>query len=216
MKDTMSKIYLESLDKTRQKFFQTLGIFKKVGYLAGGTALALQIYHRRSEDFDIFIERAIDNKLKLAIVKIFGEVSYYIDTSDQISFKTKEGISITFVWYYFQTIRPLVKTNSLFLSSIEDIAADKAKTLGRRVIWRDYVDLFIFLKWKRFTLEKIIVLAKEKFKGEFVETQFLEQLRYFDGLEITPIEFLKEKYTGDEIKSFLQNEVKKYLKRILK
>ena len=37
---------------------------------------------------------------------------------------------------------------------------------------------------KYISLEKIIELAKNKFKGEFVVTQFLEQLRYFDDLKI--------------------------------
>lgn len=50
----MSKIYLEILDKERIKIFQKMGDFKRIGYLAGGTALALQIKHRKSFDFDIF------------------------------------------------------------------------------------------------------------------------------------------------------------------
>lgn len=54
------------------------------------------------------------------------------------------------------------------------------------------------------TLEQIIKLAKKKFKGDFVETQFLEQPPYFADLQKTPIEFIEEKYTDDEIKSFLE------------
>lgn len=215
MNDTMSKIYLGSLDKKRQQVFQMLSAFKKIGYLAGGTALALQINHRRSEDFDIFIDKAVDNKLRLKVKKVFGKVEFYINTSDQISFKTKDGIGVTFVWYYFPTINSLVKTNLLSLASISDIAADKVQTMGRRAIWRDYVDIFILLKKKFFTLEKIIKLARKKFKNEFVESQFLEQLRYFDDLKIVPIEFLEKVYAEEEIKSFLENEVKNYLKKIL-
>lgn len=65
------------------------------------------------------------------------------------------------------------------------------------------------------TLGQIIKLAKKKFKGEFVETQFLEQLPYFADLQKTPIEFIEEKYTDDEIKSFLEKEVEAYIKKIL-
>ena len=33
-------------------------------YLAGGTALSLQIGHRRSVDFDFFLQRRITSKIK--------------------------------------------------------------------------------------------------------------------------------------------------------
>ena len=50
----MSKIFLEILDPERQKVFTRLTAFCDDGYLAGGTALALQLGHRVSIDFDVF------------------------------------------------------------------------------------------------------------------------------------------------------------------
>lgn len=211
----MSKIHLELLDKERQVVFQILSAFKDVGYLAGGTALALQINHRRSEDFDIFINMPLNNRLKLKIEKIFGHVSFSLNTADQINFKTKEGIKITFLWYYFKPISDLVKTSSLPIAAVDDIVADKAQTVGYRAVWRDYVDIFLLLKTKNYSLKKIIDLGKKKFKGEFIETQFLEQLRYFDDLQIVPIDFVNKKYTDVYIKSFLSQSVADYLRKTL-
>ena len=65
-------------------------------YLAGGTALALQIKHRQSVDFDVFINRPVTNSLRLKVKKIFGSVDYSLNTSDQISFTTPDNIKITF------------------------------------------------------------------------------------------------------------------------
>ncbi len=215
MNGIMSKIHLGLLDKKRQEVFFTLVHFKKNGYLAGGTALALQINHRKSVDFDVFVDESITKDFKLKVKKIFGQVDFYVDSSDQISFKTEEGIGVTFVWYFYPTVSSIITTSSIGLASVFDIAADKAETLGRRAIWRDYVDLFILLKRKILTLDKIIKLAKKKFGGEFIETQFLEQLPYFLDLQKTPIEFVKEKYSENEIKSFLEKEVEAYLQKIL-
>ena len=61
---------------------------------------------------------------------------------------------------------------------------------------------------------KIIELGRRKFRGEFVETQFLEQLRYFDDLQIVPVDFVKEKYKDEEIKNFLQEQVRGYLRSL--
>lgn len=213
MRVIMSKIHLELLDKNRQKIFSLLSSFKNYGYLAGGTALALQINHRKSEDFDIFVNKSIDNNLRLKINQVFGSVNFSLNTTDQINLTTIEGVKITFVWYYFLTINPLVNTQSISLASIEDIAADKSITIGRRAVWRDYVDIFVLLKRNFLDLEKIINLAKEKFKGEFVESQFLEQLSYFNDLKIMPIEFVEKSYSEQEIKSFLEKEVIAYVKK---
>ena len=60
MNNYMSEIHLELFDTNRQNVFVQLSEFKTFGYLAGGTALALQINHRKSFDFDIFINAARD------------------------------------------------------------------------------------------------------------------------------------------------------------
>ena len=215
MKSIMSKIYLEILDKERLVIFNKLKAFENEGYLAGGTALAFQLNHRISEDFGIFINREIDNRLRLKVKEIFGDVAFYINTADQISFITKNGIKVTFLWYYFKSLNPLLPSPSLSLASVDDIALDKAITIGRRAVWRDYVDVFYLLKNKHVDLESIVKMAGEKFGGEFVSTQFLEQLRYFDDVKTVPIEYIEKKYADDEIKSYLQQAVEDYLKKIL-
>lgn len=212
MSDIMSKIHLELLDEKGLKIFYNLSAFKDIGYLAGGTALALQINHRRSEDFDIFVNKTIDNKLRLKIKKIFGNVDFYLDNEDQINLLTKDGVKITFLWYYFPRIGLPIRTESISLASIDDIMADKSITIGRRAVWRDYVDVFYVLKNKMSTMASVISLAKKKFKNEFIETQFLEQLMYFDDLEITPIEFVGKPYSEYEVKLFLEQEVKAYVR----
>ena len=215
MKGVMSKIHLDILDEKQQVVFSKLSFFKRYGYLARGTALALQIQHRKSFDFDVFVKKSVDRNLKNKIKKVFGNVTYYVDTSDQVSFKTKDDISVTFVWYPYLHLFSLVRTSSISLSIVNDIAADKAHTIGRRAVWRDYVDLFILLRKRFTTLKQICGLAGKKFGGEFNEALFLEQFCYFKDLSISPIEFLKDQYTPKEIQSFLEKEIKKYLVKIV-
>lgn len=214
MKNIMSKIYLEILDKRRQELFNFLSSFNREGYLAGETALALQVRHRKSFDFDIFIKNPVNNKLRLKIKKALGEIKIRIDTKDQIVFDTFDGISITFLWYYFPILNPLIKTDSISLASVADIASDKAYTIGRRAVWRDYVDLY-FLIQKAIDLPTIIDSAKRKFGNNFNESRFLEQLVYYKDLEIVPLEFIDKKIKDDEIKSFLEKKVKNYIKDFL-
>lgn len=87
--------------------------------------------------------------------------------------------------------------------------------MGHRPQWRDYVDLFFLMKWELYDLKKIVALSEKKFGGEFNAKLFLEQLTYFDDVEIRPTEFLKESYAPEEIKGFLENAVREYLKKVL-
>ena len=212
----MSKIHLELLDNDRLAVFKLLSEFKDVGYLAGGTGLALQINHRKSDDFDIFVNHAIDNKLRLRVERIFGKIVYYVNSEDQISFKTENGINITFLWYYFKPLFPFIETEYLPLASIDDITADKAVTIGRRAVWRDYVDIFYLMKNKMITIEDIIKLAKKKFGGEFIESQFLEQLSYFGDIKQVPVNYIGRSYSFTEIKTFLEKQVSSYTTKFLK
>ena len=66
-----------------------------------------------------------------------------------------------------------------------------------------------------FHSRKIISFAERKFAGEFHDKLFLEQLTYFDDVEILPTKFFKESFTDNQIKAFLEDEVRKYLKKIL-
>jgi hypothetical protein len=208
----MLKIHLDLFDQHRQTVFDKLSAFKRYGYLAGGTALALQLNHRISYDFDVFVSDEIGNSLRQKIRSEFGEVSYSLNTNDQINFETNEHIKVTFFWYYFPTFTPLVETKSISLASIADIACDKAHTIGRRAVWRDYVDMYWLLSAKKTTLHDVIKNAKCKFKGEFVPTLFLEQLVYFADIQVVPIEFIDHVATPDTVQTFLKKEVANYLK----
>jgi len=208
--------YLDKLSPERQEVFRELKHFSKNFVLAGGTAIMLQIGHRLSYDFDCFSIRPLSSNLLRQVKKIFGLfITPRIRTSEQITFPTKNGVEITFVYHPYKLLQKPIHTDSISVVSLDDLAANKAYTIGRRGVWRDYIDLFFFLKWNIYSMEKIIAFAQKKFKGEFNEKLFLEQLVYFDDVNIVPIDFIKESYKEKEIKSFLEKQVEEYIRKRL-
>lgn len=210
--------FLDQLDNERQTVFEKLRAFSPPFVLAGGTALMLQIGHRRSYDFDCFcLSESLPTGLIKKIKRILG-TSIHIRTQipELITIITPDNIEVTFVCHPYKPLRPLIKTGSIPLFDIADLAANKAYTVGRRPAWRDYVDLFILMKWNIFPIEAIISLAEKKFGGEFNPKLFLGQLTYFEDVDIAQTMFLKGSYTPSEIKSFLEKSVKDYLKKVLR
>lgn len=192
------KIQLSILDSHRQEIFSKL--YKVLGdeyYLAGGTALALQIGHRESFDFDLFCNKAITFTLKNKIIKAFADSRprMLVDTADELTL-TINDIKITLLNYYWEPLFNLVKNKGVIpLLSIKDIAATKAYALGRRGNYRDYFDLYIIIKNGYATLKEIVHWSEKKYGGVFSQRMFLEQLVFTDDLEVdTKLKYLGEKY----------------------
>lgn len=211
---TMLPLFLDRLNSERQTAFKKLAAFAPPFVLAGGTAIMLQIGHRKSFDFDCFCETGtLPANLLQKIRRVIGNsVTVRRKTTELITVVTPEQIEITFVCHPYKPLQKPVKTPGIPLFHLDDLAANKAYTLGRRPAWRDYVDLFFFMKQKIYSIEKVIELAEKKFGDEFNSRLFCQQLTYFDDVTIVETEFLKQSYAVAKIQSFLGNQVKTYLK----
>jgi hypothetical protein len=67
----MSRLRYDLLDKERMRVFKKLKALKREAILGGGTALFLQIAHRSSFDFDIFLERELKRADLLKLRRLF-------------------------------------------------------------------------------------------------------------------------------------------------
>jgi len=206
----MSKLYFEIFDQLRKNIFAKLVFLKQKAVLAGGTAIALQLAHRYSYDFDIFTQQRIASQRLNQIINIFGKnIKRIVDQPSELSFLTKEKIKISLIYFPFPPLYPMIKTPSLALLNLKDLAANKAYTIGRRGEYRDYVDLFFLLK-NNLDLKTIIADAQKKFNGAFSERLFLEQLVYLTDLKDEKVDFYQQSYSSAEIFHFLKAKVSQY------
>lgn len=204
----MQKLYFNILTKNQKKTLKSLKEFSKYGMLAGGTALALQLGHRKSYDFDIFCAKPISKKLLFEVKKRFKKIQILVDNSNELSFVSPLGIKISFIFYPFKSIYKTIPTSSLEISFWKDIALDKAHTIGRRSQWRDYIDLYFIMK-SDFQLRNIISGTKKKFSDLFSEKLFLSQLCYLGDIKEFSIELVRGKVTPKQLHIFFEKVVKK-------
>ena len=204
-------MFTDILDKQRLEVWQRLTELKNSGLLAGGTALAMQLNHRISYDFDIFCDKAIEERFLIKVRKTFWEyeVTPVVDSGDELTVLLSGNIKLTWLYFPFLKLEDVVKTDSLDMFSVNDLLANKAYAIGRRKTWRDYVDVYWSLKNKIIDLNKLIALASKKFDGVFSEKLFLEQLVYFDDVEEKVVDWVGGGVKNDEIKDLLKLEVLK-------
>jgi len=122
------------------KLVSNISIVKKA-YLAGGTALALQIGHRISVDLDFFTPQIFDEKT------LAGELSQMPDYKEEgTAWRTVWGkvANTKFSLFYYQY--PLIKKTIPFagiqMLSKEDIAAMKIHALEDKGIVFPFMNLF--------------------------------------------------------------------------
>jgi len=202
-------MYPEAISSKRQKIFQKLKNFPQF-YLAGGTALALQIGHRMSDDFDLFTEKDISADLLEEVEKTFkgSTIDIITNHSEQLSLIIDQT-KVDFVKYPFSLISGLIEYEKVKIIKIPEIAAMKAYTIGRRATYKDYIDLYFIVSEKHSSLSEIIKISKEKFKEHFDPRLFLEQLVYLEDIQEEPIQFIKEKVGKKELGNFFQEEIKR-------
>ena len=70
----MSKLFFDILTHEQKETFESLKTFSKYGSLGGGTALALQLGHRKSFDFDILCPKPVSKGFLLKIKDRFKKI----------------------------------------------------------------------------------------------------------------------------------------------
>ncbi len=180
-------------------------------YLVGGTALALQIGHRRSVDFDLFSEKPLSAGLLAKVKRVCAPRSVAVTyrSSEQLNVLIN-NIKTTFLFFPYPVIKPLLSYKGLPLASVSEIATTKAFAIGKRLSFKDYVDWYFMLKENRVTLADVIVLANKKFGGDFNDRLFLGQLVSLSDVPPQTIDFLRGGVDKAEIERFLEQEVKKF------
>lgn len=201
-------MHLEVLDEKSKKIFSRLPQFRDF-YLAGGTALALQIGHRVSVDFDLFSEKEISKDLLAKVKRVFTDNSVVpsVNNPDELTVLIDE-IKVAFLAYPFPAVQKLSNLEGVALLSVKEIAASKAYTIGRRGSYKDYIDLYFIISGGHSSISEIMEIAQSKYKGEFNSRLFLEQLIYLDDIEDVRIMFLKNEVTSDDVKKFFETEIK--------
>jgi len=194
----------EILSDRQKELLPFLKKFKRDYYLVGGTAIALQIGHRRSIDFDLFTYLPFNKrKISSEIQKLNLQVKPIYFDVDQQHYLINE-VKCTFFHYPYPIEHPKIFEDVISLPALLDLAAMKAFALGRRSKWKDYVDLYFILK-EYYTMAQIIERAKYYFPDQISEKLFRNQLSFHKDIDFAEeVDFMIDNPpTQKEIKDFL-------------
>jgi predicted nucleotidyltransferase component of viral defense system len=202
-------LYYETIDDA------TLRLLKKIQRsfseesvrLVGGTALALQIGHRRSVDLDFFGEFNIPGSSLIEMANSWGDLRI-LHQSNNIYIFIIDGVKVDFVNYPYPWLKDCLVIDDIRMASPEDIAAMKLSAITGRGTKKDFVDLYYLLK--KFELNEIIGFYTSKFHDGSAFL-VLKSLSYFEDAEKDPDPVVLQDFDWGIVKEEIKRKLRAYV-----
>jgi hypothetical protein len=206
----MSTLHWETISPTMREIMVAFGQnqIAEHFYLADGTALALQIGHRRSIDLDYFspdldipsvkesLHTALENYASIIADSAWGNLVFVAGQ-----------VRVGFYGYSYPLIEPLTQVKDVSLASITDIGLMKLDALLGRASRKDFHDLYAICQRK--SLRSLLDVAQIKFAHvRDFEAQAVRHLVYFERAEQEAPVPLLEDISWESVKKFFQNQAK--------
>lgn len=206
----MNPVHLEVLSEETRKAFSCLSklSFLQQFYLAGGTAAALYLAHRLSEDLDFFSKEPFNESL--LIQKLSDEGNFTLEQkAEQTVTGIFNGTKVTFLGYKYPLLEPLEMASGISVASLLDIACMKLDALSSRGARRDFIDVY-FIARDIAPLPEIL----KNFEKKYVSVKYnmmhvRKSLLYFDDAERDPMPKMLKPVAWEEVKQFFQIQVSK-------
>lgn len=192
-------MHKEILTEEQVVLLSLVSKFSRSFGLVGGTAIALQIGHRRSIDFDLFSYKKFQNinlRKKITDSK-FSIQEMIVNKNGEYTFIIDE-VKMTFFQFPYKIEFKNKLEDFVRVADLLTLSAMKAFALGQRNKWKDYVDL-CFIMEKYHSIDSISKKAEELFGAEFNEKLFRTQLAYFEDINYSEeVEYMPGFETSNE------------------
>lgn len=199
-------MFAKALPENQKQALALLGKSQilKDAYLAGGTALALQLNHRESIDFDFFTSKDF---LPSQIVVQLSEIGRF--TQEKIEPGTIiggfENIKFSLFHYSHSLLKEPIIFSNIKIACLEDIAAMKLVAICDRGTKKDFVDIYFLLQ--KFSLAQILEFYDQKYKKlEANKLSILKSLTYFVDTEDEPMPKMIKQVSWGKVKAFIRNK----------
>ncbi len=132
--------------------------------LVGGTALSLQIGHRKSDDIDLFLDKDFDKRIVIDSLKHFFESRLTLSSKDTNTlgvFCYIDDIKVDICKHTFKLIENILIEDGIRMWSIKEIAAAKVHAISKRAKKKDFWDIDVILDILK--IEDITELYQKKY-----------------------------------------------------
>lgn len=207
----MTELHIEILQQPQRQLWEMLQqkaafLSSRGFYLAGGTALALSIGHRESQDFDFFSQMHDIEPIRTWIEATPNAILR--DVSPDTIHAEIDDVKLSFIaGYRYPLLLPATLIENMNIADILDIGLMKMLAITHRATIRDYLDLAIILR-DYCPLQQLIEKSTEKYGPTFNVMLCLRAMLHFDDLDLE-MPLILDSTLQTSWKKILQDAVKK-------
>jgi hypothetical protein len=180
--------------------------------LVGGTALSLQLGHRKSDDIDLFNTENFNKREVIELLKLYFKDRVDLkskDTNPLGVFGLIDGIKIDICKHTFPLISPLIINGEIRMWGLPDIAAAKVHAISMRAKKKDFWDVDEL--FDSFTLREIASFYRQKY-DPMLAIGVAQILTYFEDAESSDSPVCLKNKTWDMVKKNIANKINHQIK----
>jgi len=181
-------------------------------FLVGGTALALQIKHRKSYDIDLFTQKELQiQEIEKYLKQRYSGKYQILNTRNMIYQVMINDIKVDFVHHPFELVEPVYNDSQIKFLGKKDISAMKLHAIensGNRA--KDFFDVYYLLReiplYKMFDYYKIKYYTENIFNAK-------RSLGFFDAVpkeSWQEILTINQKVTANIVKKTILSAIQEY------
>jgi Nucleotidyl transferase AbiEii toxin, Type IV TA system len=181
---------MDVLPEVQRQLWPALRPAEDLGFvLYGGTAIALQLGHRTSVDFDFFTERPLDVAAIRSDFPFMARGRVLQEQPDTFSVQVPaesipdEVVNVSFfgsIGIGRVGVPHLTDDGVLSIASLDDLMATKVKVILQRVEAKDYQDIAAMIG-AGVSLAKGLASARQMYGPAFQPSESLKAMVYFEG-----------------------------------
>lgn len=177
-------------------------------YLAGGTALALQLGHRISNDLDFFSQNGFDENFTIQRLAEMGNFQLE-KRAEQTIIGILNDTKVSFFDYNYPLLKEPENIGNIRIADVSDVACMKIDAIASRGTKRDFIDVYFIAK-NVISLGDIFVNFEKKFSSlNYNMIHIKKSLVFFEDAEDDASPQMLRSVGWEDVKKFFEDEIVK-------
>ncbi|MBI4238960.1 MAG: nucleotidyl transferase AbiEii/AbiGii toxin family protein [Deltaproteobacteria bacterium] len=176
-------------------------------YLAGGTAIALRLGHRRSVDLDFMAPQPIDT---LQLRQLLAQCGPFILDHESAGtvHGTLAGVKVSFLEYRYPRLDPGDHWHGVAIAALSDLACMKLEAIAARGKKRDFYDVYAIAQTGHSVRAMFDWFVNKYQAVQYNQVHIVKSLTYFADAENDPEPMLITPIAWDAVKAFFEREAR--------
>jgi hypothetical protein len=201
-------MYLTALPQDARQLLRELGRQSLNGsfYLAGGSAAALHLGHRVSNDLVFFAPRnGYESEPLAQQLRAIGPLNIRRQSRGTLA-GSLNGVRVSFSLYPYPTLAQTAALEGVPVAHLLDIALMLLNAIGRRGGKRDFIDLY-FICQHGYRLDDLLRRAPDKYgSASYPSQDLVRALAYFVDADRDATPHMLAPFDWGDVKEFFEEE----------